>query len=133
MRDHRITLGCTLLGLLSGIVITWFVSVQSGTTLAVWKDELFVQRLWDGWLAIVSTAVLPILIGLLTGLRKNNLWGLLLTPIFAILASAAALLLVALVILLMQYFEFVSFLGFAALIGILIPPTATIVVIVVSG
>lgn len=133
MRDHRLVGACTLLGLLSGIAITWFVSVQSGTTFAIWMDELFINPIWGGWLSITATAVLPILVGLLTGLKKDNLWGLLLTPVFAVLASAAALLLVGCALLLMQSFEVVSFIGFVTLIGLLLPASATIVIIVVSG
>lgn len=133
MRDHRIVGVCTLLGLLSGIAITWFVSVQSGTTFEIWMDELFINPIWGGWISITATAILPILTGLLTGLKKNSRAGVFLTPVFAILASAAALLLAGIGLLLMQYFEVVSFIGFITLIGLLMPVSVTIVVIVVSG
>lgn len=130
MRDKRIVLACTILGLLTGIFIAWFVSVQSGTTLEMWKNDLIVDSTWQGWLVFVVTIVLPILIGLRTGLVRNDISGILLTPVFAILAAAAALLFVGLVLIIMENFEVYSFLGFVALVGILLPTTYSIIIII---
>ena len=130
MRDKRIILGCTLLGLLSGIGIAWFVSVQSGTTWEMWKNDLLVNPSWEGWLVFVVTIVLPILTGLRTGLARNDISGILLTPVFAILASVIALFIVGIALIIMQSFEVFSFLGFVVIIGVLMPTTYSIVVII---
>ena len=130
MYDKRILTGCTLLGLVTGIFITWFVSVQSGTTLEVWKNELFVEKLWSAWLVLVATIALPTLVGLRTGLKRNDFSGILLTPVFAILAAAIALLAVGVVLIIMQNLQVYSFLGFVAVIGLLLPTTYSIIIII---
>ncbi|MBR5126006.1 MAG: hypothetical protein IKU68_04640 [Oscillospiraceae bacterium] len=130
MYDKRILTGCTLLGLVTGILITWFVSVQAGTTLEIWKNELFVEKLWSAWLVLVATIVLPTLVGLRTGLKRNDFSGILLTPVFAILAAAIALLAVGIVLIIMQNLQVYSFLGFVAIIGLLLPTTYSIIIII---
>ena len=132
MRNNRIVLACTLLGLLTGIIIAWFVSVQSGTTWQHWINDLFLSPTWEGWLVFTVTILLPVLVGLRTGLVRDNFSGILLTPVFSLLSSAAGLLLVGFTLMIMMNFAVYSFLGFVAIIGLLLPTTCSILIIIAN-
>ena len=88
------------------------------------------EKLWSAWLVLVATIALPTLVGLRTGLKRNDFSGILLTPVFAILAAAIALLAVGIVLIIMQNLQVYSFLGFVAIIGLLLPTTYSIIIII---
>ena len=136
MRNRGIVWTCTLLGLVAGVFVSWFVSLKSGVTLEMWKSDLFVQPTWQGWVVCTATLIVPILVGLWTGLKKDNIAGIFLAPIFAILASAAALIIAAIALALMNAIEVVAFMGFVGFIAILcmlIPTGGFVVVVIFRG
>jgi hypothetical protein len=122
---------CTLLGLLSGVALIWFLSLQTESTLERWIDELFYQKLWDAWVFLGISLLIPTLVGFLIGVNGNGFGRLFWTPIAGALAGFAALLLLGFGMVLWDQREIYGPLALVLLIVSLIPTTRVITVAII--
>jgi len=110
---------CTILGFISGAALMVFASVQSGMTLQLWMDELFLHPLWTSWVELVAVLAASTALGVRRGFHVESFWGVLLTPVLCVLAAFGMLALIAVTYLIMEHIAVVGFLAFFVFIGIL--------------
>ena len=97
-RTGRVIL-CTAIGLAAGALLLHFAGRMIDKTAAMWIDRLFSFAHADVWILLLILGVIPLVTGIVVGLRGEGIGSILKLPFLALYLGVLTLLLLGLVIL----------------------------------